>query len=273
MSKFKNFIRFFKSKAFLLNLLVGIIVFPVILWLIFSSLDGYVDKEATVTVPDLTGYTVDEMQAVLDEKGLRTKIDYSFNPDLEYGLVMDQDPIPGTTVKFNRRIYIIANTTSPPLTKVNTNAFGSTRRLAEATLLAAGFIVEVKYIPYPDLDKVVNLKHNDRVLQEGDELPYGSKIVMEVGKGNTGERTSIPNLYGLTILAANNILSNASLNMGLIYRCDGCMTAQDTAAATIISQRPGYTATGMIMVGSEIEVGLSLNGGGAPPDSLATSTQ
>lgn len=269
MSKVKNFFRFFITKTFLINLGIGVVLVPLLIWIIFGSLQSYVDKDAMVTVPDLSGYTVSEMQQVLTEKGLRWQIDYSFNPDLHYGAVMDQDPAPGTTVKDNRRIYVIANDTAAPLVQVNSNAFGSTRRLAEVTLVSAGFIVEPVYVPYPDLDKVVNLKYNGKVLKEGAELPYGSKIVMEVGKGNTGERTNIPNLYGLTILAANNILANASLNLGMITRCDGCNTAQDTTAATIVSQNPGYTASGMIGVGSEINVVLSLNA--APSDSLGTS--
>lgn len=273
MSKVRNFFKFFISRAFLINGTLAAAVIVVVTLLIFSSLNSYVEKEAIVTVPDFSGYYAHELPKLMEEKQLRAEIEYSFNPEREYGMVMEQDPPPGTSVKVNRRIYLIVNDTVPPLYQVPEKCFQSTRRLAEASLNGVGFVVKVSYIPYPDLDRVVYLKYNGKTLAPGDKLPYGAIIHMEVGQGKSSERVGIPDLRGLTREAANNILANASLSLGMIYSCEGCATAQDSAAAVIVGQNPAYVATGQILVGSEIGIYLKVGGDDAPPQDDPSSDQ
>ena len=106
-----------------------------------------------------------------------------FKKDYPKFSVVEQDPLPGTKVKEDRKIYI----------KINSSGFTSvvipdliekTFRQASPTLLALGLeIGEITYVPYLGKDMVRQLKQKGKVLKAGDKVMKTSKIDVVLGDG------------------------------------------------------------------------------------------
>jgi serine/threonine-protein kinase len=64
-----------------------------------------------VTVPDTIGSSQTEAEQTLQSKGLKVTVEYE--PHAENGLVIDQDPVGGSTVKLGTTIKIIVDAVQP----------------------------------------------------------------------------------------------------------------------------------------------------------------
>ncbi len=254
----KTFFRFLVSRAFLINLvLAGLFV-----WLAkvatFAYLDSYTDHGETISVPDLSGFSIQELDAEIADKKLRYVIvDSIYDDNSEKGTVIEQNPSPNSLVKENRTIYLTVNAMLPKMISMP-NLKNLSRRQAVNILEVLGLKVE-NLQPKNDIcvDCVLDQLYKGKSITPGTMIPKGSKITIVIGSGQSDERVPIPKLAGLTIEQAKQRLNEMSLNLGSIVQCEGCTTKEDSAAATVYRQNPTWYGNAVISLGSEINVWLS----------------
>ena len=190
-----TFLQFLGSRAFLKQLGIAVIVLiglsvVVLWWLKISTNHGQ-----QIEVPDLAKLTLEQAEEKLDELDLRYEImdTTNYNPEFPYKTVIEQLPKPGKFVKEDRKIYISLNRSGYPMIEVP-DVLGKTRRQAEPALLAVGFEVgKISYRKYIAKDEVLEMSHDGKKLQAGDEVRKTSVIDLVLGDGEGGlDRNAAP---------------------------------------------------------------------------------
>lgn len=179
---------YLKSKAFATQLLmaiglIGIIGFLFMHWLTFTT-----DHGNEITVPDLRKMTEQQVEDAVDELNLEyvllDSVDY--NSHYPKHSVVEQDPLPGSKVKVNRKIYIKINSSGFTMVRIP-NLIEKTYRQAVPTLKSLGLEEgTITYKPYIGKDMVIEMSWNGKKLNPGDKVFKSSKIDLVLGDGNVG---------------------------------------------------------------------------------------
>lgn len=181
----RNFLNFLRSKSFLIQLVLAIIVLIAICVLTLRWLKSSTNHGEFVEVPDFSKMSVMEMRQVAEEAGLRYEVldSTDYNPEFPRFSILEQNPTAGTKVKENRKIYFTVNpsgykkVTIPKIIQV-------TRRNATSMLRAVGLDVQrVTYINELGKDMVYYIKYKGKEMNPGDKLPKTSKVELVCGNG------------------------------------------------------------------------------------------
>ena len=180
-----NFIKFLFSKSFIKQLIFAFIALVVFGFLALKWLKSYTNHGTFVTVPVLTGKTFESAQILIKEHELRSEVQDSsnYNPNYPKGAVIEQDPLAGSQVKEDRKIYLILNP-SAYRTLAVPDVIRRTFRQAKPSLEALGFQIGTT-IYKDDLgkDEVLEIRHNGKIIEAGTMLPKTSKIDLVLGNG------------------------------------------------------------------------------------------
>ncbi|WP_420315838.1 PASTA domain-containing protein [Ekhidna sp.] len=190
--------------------LIVVIVFYI--WLPVSTNHG-----ETITVPDIKGMTLDELDEFLGKRNLRFEVtpDSSYSPDFEPLAVLRQVPKPNTKVKENRKIYVTLNAESPPEVRMP-DLIDKSIKSAVMTLNSYDLILgEIKYVP-DDFFVVVETKLDGRAVLAGEKIEKGSTIDLVVGNGFGNTIFQSPNLIGLEQEEAEFAIIGSGLRVGKI---------------------------------------------------------
>tara|TARA_R110002074_G_scaffold57077_2_gene140384 strand:- start:10382 stop:11017 length:636 start_codon:yes stop_codon:yes gene_type:complete len=189
----RNFFNFLKSKTFLIQLGLALLVLIVTVFLVLRYLNSTTNHGEFVEVPDFSKKSVMDMRKSIEEAGLRYEVldSANYNPDYPRFSIITQDPVAGAKVKTNRKIYLTVNpsgykkVTVPKIIQV-------TKRNASSMLKAVGLDVErVTYVDELGKDMVYQLKFKGKYIKPGDKLPKTSKIELICGNGAITERAII----------------------------------------------------------------------------------
>lgn len=181
----RNFFDFLKSRTFLIQLGLAVVVSVALVFLTLAWLRSTTHHGELIDVPDFAKMSVGDMRKKVEELGLRYEVmdSANYNPDYPRFSILDQEPPAGNKVKINRKIYFTVNpsgykkVTVPKVIQV-------TQRNATAMLRAVGLDVErVSYIDELGKDMVYYIKYKGKDLKEGDKLPKTSKIELVCGNG------------------------------------------------------------------------------------------
>lgn len=183
-----NFIKFLLTKSFLKQLGLAIVVlvllsFIVLWWLKFTTNHGQ-----QIEVPDLSKMSIEQANETLAELDLRYEVidSTNYNPSYPYKTVIEQIPAAGKFVKENRKIYVSLNRSGYPVITIP-SVIGKTKRQAEPTLQAVGFVVgNITYRRYIAKDEVLEMRHKGKKLSNGDKLQKTSVIDLILGDGKGG---------------------------------------------------------------------------------------
>ena len=180
-----NFIKFLFSKSFVKQLILAFIVLVVFGFLTLKWLKLYTNHGTFVTVPALTGKTYEAAQILINEHQLRSEVQDSsnYNPNYPKGAVIEQDPLAGSQVKEDRKIYLILNPSAYRTVAVP-DVIRRTFRQAKPTLEALGF--QIGSMLYEDdlgKDEVLEIRHNGQIIEAGTLLPKTSIIDLVLGNG------------------------------------------------------------------------------------------
>ena len=180
-----NFIKFFFSKSFIKQLIFAFIVLLVFGFLALKWLKLYTNHGSFVTVPALTGKTFESAQVLIRDLDLRSEVQDSsnYNPNYPKGAVIEQDPLAGSKVKEDRKIYLILNPSAYRTLPVP-DVIRRTIRQAKPTLETLGF--QIGSMIYEDdlgKDEVLEIRHNGQIIEAGTMLPKTSKIDLVLGNG------------------------------------------------------------------------------------------
>ncbi|WP_089895000.1 PASTA domain-containing protein [Kriegella aquimaris] len=190
MRKFLNFLR---SKTFLIQLGLALLVLIVLVFLVLRWLNNTTNHGEFVEVPDFSKMSVMDMRKSVEESNLRYEVldSANYNPDYPRFSIIEQNPKAGEKVKENRMIYFTVNpsgykkVTVPQIIQV-------TQRNAASMLRAVGLDVEkVSYRDELGKDMVYFIKYKGKQIKPGDKLPKTSKIELVCGNGNITEQARI----------------------------------------------------------------------------------
>ena len=189
----KNFFNFLKSKTFLIQLGLALLVLIIVIFITLRYLNSTTNHGEFVEVPDFSKKSVMDMRKSIEEAGLRYEVldSANYNPDYPRFSIIEQNPSAGSKVKENRKIYFTVNpsgykkVTVPKIIQV-------TKRNASSMLKAVGLDVQrVTYVDELGKDMVYQIKFKGKYIKPGDKLPKTSKIELICGNGSITERAVI----------------------------------------------------------------------------------
>lgn len=192
-----------------------------------------------VEVPHLVGKSIKEADQELSKLGLKLKIlSWQYDNEVEKDHIISQQYVEGFSVKKGREIEVVVSK-GTQLQKVP-DVTGMDRSAAEIELRNYGFCVG-------KIDKTYDEKYkeNQVISQEprgGTEAEPGEYVDLMISEGPTPERITMPDLIGLKLEKAREILRKHNLQLGEItkqesdaYYTDQVMD-QDTEAGVLIDE-------------------------------------
>lgn len=196
-----------------IGLAIGFVLLLVVLYF-FTYLPSVTNHGESITVPDIEGRTMKELDEVLLAKDLRYEVnDSSYSADQPPLTVLKQYPHAGAKVKEGRKIFISINRIDPPTVPVPNLVDGSIVN-AEAVLrsneLKRGTI-EVVSGPF---NVVKEMKMRGAKIVAGVRVPKGSVIDLVVMDGGNGSGFPIDDMVGQEFADVKVYLLGTSLNLG-----------------------------------------------------------
>ncbi|TDT39584.1 PASTA domain-containing protein [Maribacter spongiicola] len=189
----RNFFNFLKSRTFLIQLGLAVLVLIIVIFVTLRYLNSTTNHGEFVEVPDFSKKSVMDMRKSIEEAGLRYEVldSANYNPDYPRFSIIEQNPVAGSKVKENRKIYFTVNpsgykkVTVPQIIQV-------TKRNASSMLKAVGLDVQrVTYVDELGKDMVYQIKFKGKYIKPGDKLPKTSKIELICGNGTITDRAII----------------------------------------------------------------------------------
>jgi eukaryotic-like serine/threonine-protein kinase len=266
-----DFLKFLFSKLFLKNLLIagGIALFLMVASLIWLRV--FTHHGQALTVPDLTGLSLDEVDVVTKAKKIRYSVtDSVFYKELPKGTVVKQNPRQGMKVKVNRTIYLSMNAMNPERITMPT-VTGVSLRQARAILETYGLnLGKITYKPDIAVNNVLQQMLNDSIVRPGSLIIKGSTVNLVLGRGLSDQTTPVPNLVGKDVLTAKELLADRYLNYGAVVYDNSVATGLDTLFAFVWKQMPDVTEEEVrLQLGSNVDIWVTVDSTKLPqPDSL-----
>ena len=176
------------SKVFFTQLAIAFAIVLLLGFLLLQYISFSTNHGQEITVPSLRKMSVEQAEEKLDDLDL----DYvlldtvDFNADYPKFTIVSQDPLAGSKVKEDRKIYLKINSGGFSSVRVP-NLIEQTLRQAEPSLKSIGLEVgKITYKPYLGKDMVLEMKHDGKILKPGDKVLKASKIDLVLGDGKVG---------------------------------------------------------------------------------------
>lgn len=250
-----KFFQYLRTNVFRKNLIGAIIGIVVFVAAIFFALQSYTRHGQTVLVPELGEMHINEAIRTLEALGFQYDLDSIYQMDKAPGLVLEQDPSPGTHVKEHRTLYLTMITQMAPevaFPELVERTFIEARAMLSSYGLRLG---DTTYTADIARDVVLDATFGGQTLTAGRPIPKGSTIDLILGDGRGANQVEVPDLTGLTIGEVRFSLSGVSLKLGSVSFSG---TVVDTAQAVVVSQSPAPNDP-YVSIGSPVNVTLSNN--------------
>jgi len=228
----------------------------------YLTLTLIIESEETVVVPDLEGKNAITVLQLLSDLGLNTKVKESrFDADIPVHHVIFQEPAPGTPIKKGRDVKVVLSKGTQTFNAPNLT--GISLQQAAVILSNNGLqqgVITRTFSPSAKLDMVMA-----QTPDSGVPVTRNDKINLLVSRGARPEQYRMPDLKGLGLDEALEILDKAGLTLGEI----DAVHRSDREPNILIEQRPlsGY------YVQADQAVNLTVNRwsrqNSAPQDSAA----
>lgn len=203
-----------------------------------------IHSQETVKMPNLVGKSVSEAERILSNLDLNlAKVNELYSEQFESGVVINQTPRAGQTVKKGRDVYL---TVSKGTFQVDVpNLIGQNIRTARFILKNQG--LEVGFISY-----VNNERYGVDTVISQNPLPntkanYGKSVDLVVSSGSIYQ-VKVPFLEGLNLESAMNLLRESELDVGTIIYSEN----QTYLPNTVIRQ--GIAAGELVNKGTKIDL-------------------
>ena len=264
-----DFLRFLITKKFFRHLGLAAALAIILLLGTLVWLKIYTHHGQAITVPNLAGLTVDEVDDVTSSRHLRFEVvDSVFSNEMPRGTVLKQNPKASSRVKKNRKIFLTLNAINLEMVSMP-RMVGLSIRQARLALQNAGLILgDIEYRPNFAINNVLQQMHNDSVINEGTEITKGAVIDLVLGMGLSQETTRVPELVGVLLDEATEIIADYYLNIGAITYDESMDDAEDSAQAFIWRQYPEFDEFRRMNMGMEVDIWLTVDSTLLPvPDS------
>lgn len=256
-----GFLAFIKKNLFLKNLILAICFFVIFIAFTQIVLNCSTRHGQAFDVPDFNNMTLDEAKIAAKEARLKLEINDSlYLPSRTGGVILEQNPSPGSKVKSGRRVFLTINAFNPKMAQIP-YVTGYSLRQAKNNLEVAGF--EIEKLIYQDniaVDNVLEEQYRGQRITANSNIqaPTGSGITLIVGRGRSesDHYTKVPNVTGFTLKDAKSRLWEQGLNIGTIARDEG-VTEVNLHEARVSSQSLGVGTSQSL--GSSVNLRLSLS--------------
>lgn len=202
----------------------------------------------TITVPDLVGSSMEDLDELVIKRALRFEVsDSAYSSEHPPLTVLRQFPKPESKVKENRKIFISVNSFTPPSTQMPSLVDKS---LKNAELILSSYelkVGKIKFRPNPYLNAVLEQQFNGEVIEENTNIPKGSVIDLVVGDGYGNRIFNVPELIGRSLEDVSQLISGIGLRLGSIINSGDSMMA------------PGFITRQIPESGERIRIGESID--------------
>lgn len=249
-----NFFQFIKTREFWKHIAFMVGITLIVVTAVGFSLKWYTHFGEEIKVPDLRGKTLSQAEQIINNQSLRYQVvDSVYIEGKEPGIVVEQDPPIGSSVKDQRTIYLTITKGNAPQVKLP-NLIDMTLRQATQVLQNAGFQLG-KVIPRTDLavNVILEMQSKGLPLFPGKAFPRGTAIDLVVGIMNADSLVTVPDLTGLSAEEARIMLYESSLNLGSVFY-EGSIS--DTASALVVKQRPSMNPDELVNAASLVDIWL-----------------
>ena len=194
--------------------------------LLFNAwiMPGLTRHSVAVNVPDVRQQPFEEAARILRAYDLHPETEVQrFNPNLPRDVVVDQNPVPNTSVKPGRHIYLTLNSGTAPTVQVP-SVNGLSLREAKNRIISVGLQVEKTLpdsIPAPHPNTVTRQDPRPSTV-----VPQGSSVSLWYSTGLGEAYVNIPNVTGLTIDVAKRLLLEQKLRGEVIGEVEDAATQQ-----------------------------------------------
>lgn len=217
----QNFIKILKEKSWKALLThVGfmvIVILALVLIFFFVYLPSTTRHGETVTVPNLQGMSLLEMDDFLKKRHLNYEVsDSGYSSQYPPLAILKQYPLAGSYVKENRKIYLTVISNKPKTVNMPNLIDGSLKN-AELVLDNSG-LKRGKITYKPDLaaNAILEQLFKGVKIEPGDKVEMDSEIDLIVGDGLGQRIFSVPRFIGLPVDEADFSIKGSGLNTGSV---------------------------------------------------------
>ena len=229
--------QFITKRPFWFNLLAGLVLMVVLLFLLSTMLGPITRHGKNKTVPNVVGRSFEEARKILDNSGFDVEISDSIYSDTTAkGAVIRQVPEGDAIVKISRTVYLTINRYVPPVIEMP-NIVGFSYRNAELQLKNMGLkIGDTTYVDDFARNSVKEQHHHQgSIIAPGTKIQQGTLIDLVLANGGGETVFNVPNLVGMTYGNAKNFLESNGLSF-LVVMPDPAVI--DTTNAYVYWQDP-----------------------------------
>jgi len=252
----KNLIGFIKKWPFLISVILAGGILTILMWGLFAWMGSFTRHDEFVDVPDFQNLKSSQLETVAVEKNVRyIVVDSLWDPQKPKGIVLSQDPTPGTKVKEGRMVYLYTTAVVAPMIAMP-KLEDLSQRQAQYICEGYGLKAVFKEVDDPHRGAVVEQLYNGKRIEPGTPIEKGQSIVLKVGKGDDSNADiSVPSLVGLTFRQARGKLMDMRLEWMVIPDA----AVKDTLNAIVYEQNPTPGAGRKIIPGSTIDLRVTFD--------------
>ena len=211
----------------ILSIIVMIFIFSIVAE--YLVMPVYTRQNQNRVMIDIKNRSIDDAIKVLESENYRYEVsDTLYTNKFQLGTIGDQYPQPNTRVKSGRTVRL--KISQPEKSVAIPNLIGQSRRSAELELNQMGLLIDTVYTEY-------NPEYPNGTIawqypKAGDRRKKGMGIQITVSKGMPPNFFQVPNLIGLSINQAKDLIFKSRLKVGKIsYHQD-----QDLVPYTVLDQ-------------------------------------
>jgi len=191
----------------------GIVSFAIILIFDWFIMPSYVRQDKTLIVTDITGKNLNRALIELETEGYKGVVyDTVYTADVTPQTVVDQYPVAGAKVKPGRTIRLKISRSEKLI--IVPNLVGQSRRSVEISLQQIGLRIDTVYTEFnPDYPKGTVAWQFPK---SGDHIKKGMGLQITVSQGLPPDFFQVPQLFGMSMQNAKDLLTKARLKVGKI---------------------------------------------------------
>lgn len=242
--------KIFDRHPLLKHLLYMCAVSFVIILLAFLLIKIVARQGKEYELPDICGVSLAELK---QDNPLHFKyvvIDSVYDAEKEGGVVIQQDPLPGTMVKTRRKVYVTV-TSFTPSDVVLPELANMSVRSAVSALEAAGLRCgRLRFVDSPYRNEVLECTTKGKMVYAGEKMSSGAVVDLTVGRGESNKGTRVPFVIGQVPAKARKGILSASLNVGTEH-FDGVSNRNNCVCYRLY---PDYTGVTRYPLGTSVEL-------------------
>ncbi len=203
------------------SILMVVCLFVGLIWGTFRWLEYHTNHGKEVPVPNVVDMPVHQAVKVLEDMGLIVEVDsFKYEPKYKPFQVLQIYPLAGSRVKEGRTIMLKVNPKTWAKVEVP-NILDKYKGLAYSRLELVGLKVgDTIYEPNIQKDAVIRMLFEGQEVRPGTLLPKFSVVDLVIGSGPM-RNIAVPNLVGLSVREAREIIKKYYFEIGLIEFAEG----------------------------------------------------